>query len=257
VLPLPRAVRLVAWGNAALSGATSLDEAGARVVADDDRHRVVGLPGAEEEQTLPVALGLLRRLGVTSLRLALPAPGDPLGLPGPATFNAEATAAGQAVLTDGREALGLLPAVLTGGGDGVHVTTVRWSVHQVLPAWSQDVPSLSEAEQLLQETLRQVTHDLLVLDVARWRPEVADTLRRLREPADGDGLAPGYPARAHRVLALARRVATIADLAGGDPGAAVSAAEMAARERALRPLAKASRRAAVAAANAVREPNRS
>ena len=43
-----------------------------------------------------LALGELRRLGASGCSLALPAPGDPLGLAGPPAFNAEALEAGEA-----------------------------------------------------------------------------------------------------------------------------------------------------------------
>lgn len=56
-------------------------------------------------------LANLRVDGLGELRLALPAPGDPLGLSGPAEFNSAAVDAGQAaiaVLSD--RCLGLVPS---------------------------------------------------------------------------------------------------------------------------------------------------
>ncbi|GAA3239875.1 hypothetical protein GCM10020256_61370 [Streptomyces thermocoprophilus] len=67
-------------------------------------------------------------------------------------------------------------------------------------------------------------------------------------------LAPGYPARAVRVLELARRVGLLVSLASGaGHGGAVSAAEMAARSEVLRPVERVARRARVAAYNSVVE----
>ena len=85
----PRSGRLVAWGNAVLGGSASPDDAAEAVRGADDGHRVEGVPGAEGAG-LTLALGRLRALGVTGLRLALPAPGHPLGLTGPPSFNSRA-----------------------------------------------------------------------------------------------------------------------------------------------------------------------
>jgi hypothetical protein len=108
----------------------------------------------------------------------------------------------------------------------------------------------------MQHALREATAELLALDVARWRPDVAAAIQRLRDTGrDADtALAPGYPARAHRVLATARRVGAIARLASDSSGAAVSAGEMSRRTAALVPLERASRHAMAAACNACLEP---
>ena len=60
------------------------------IVGEDAVHRVEGLPGESAPVGLTLALGRLRALGVTGLRVALPAPGHPLGLSGPPEFNARA-----------------------------------------------------------------------------------------------------------------------------------------------------------------------
>ena len=89
-------------------------------------------------------------------------------------------------------------------------------------------------------------NQLAELDVARWRPEVADRLIDLRE---GDPLSapPGVPARCVALAAQALRAREVVDLALEDDGAAVSAAEARRRRDALDPLARAARRALVAA----------
>lgn len=53
------------------------------IVGDDAVHRVEGLPGESAPVGLTLGLGRLRTLGVSGLRIALPAPGHPLGLSGP------------------------------------------------------------------------------------------------------------------------------------------------------------------------------
>lgn len=257
MLEVRRSARFVAWGNAWLDGHVSLDDAADRIVGHDEPHRVHGLPGETDDAgtAIVVALGRLRGLGIQRLRLVLPAPGDPTGLPGPTTFNAEAIEAGEAVLTVGGEPLALVPDVRTIGTPDDWICTVRWQVSAVNPPWATALPSLAEAERELREALREATDELVQLDVARWRPELADALSAIRDGAGADdALPPGYPPRARRVLVLARRVGAIATLAD-DTGAAMSAQAMAARTAALRPLTTAARRAEVAAFNSVTEPS--
>ncbi|NBM19838.1 hypothetical protein GUY61_30590, partial [Streptomyces sp. GC420] len=74
----PRSGLLAAWGNALLAGLVSPDEAASRIAGDDAVHRVEGLPGETRPVGLTLALGRLRALGATGLRVALPAPGHPL-----------------------------------------------------------------------------------------------------------------------------------------------------------------------------------
>jgi len=234
----------VAWGNALLAGLTSPDEAAAQVAADE-QHRVTGLPGVPQSMSqpvsLPVAFARLRALGATALRLAAPAPGDPLGLPGPVPFNKAATAAGEAVLVRLSHPLGLIPEVTPGPPNGSRVLV--WSVHRVNPT-VVDVPSLAEAERELAESIRTAAATLTALDVAKPRPEAAGSLAGVTGAC---GLAPGYPPRAHRLLAQAERILAMVTLAAADDGSALSAHVMAARAAELRSLARAARRAQVAA----------
>jgi hypothetical protein len=119
-----------------------------------------------------------------------------------------------------------------------------------------DVPSLGEAERELAEALREATEALTRLDVAGSGPVAEAAIDAYRARAEGGAavLAPGYPARAVRVLELARRVGLLVSLASGaGHGGAVSAAEMAARSEVLRPVERVARRARVAAYNSVVE----
>ncbi|MGH3343422.1 MAG: hypothetical protein ACRDPK_11185 [Carbonactinosporaceae bacterium] len=252
MLDEPFSGRLVAWGNAWFAGQTSLDEAAAQVCRDTEPHRVTGLPGETGEVGLTVALGRLRGLGAACLRLALPAPGDPVGLPGPVPFNEEATEAGEAALTTGGEPLGLIPETTFHGPVGDQTLSVVWRTHAVNAPWVTDLPSLAEAERELTETLQETIDTLLRLDVAPWRPEAADTLRAIRGHREGPGgvLAPGYPPRAYRVLSLAQKLGAITELATEDHAGAISADDIHARLVALRPLERCSRRAQLAAYNA-------
>jgi hypothetical protein len=84
------------------------------------------------------------------------------------------------------------------------------------------------------------------LDVARWRPEVADELMALRRTADLH-VPRGMTPRAVKLVSLSTRCRTIVDLALMDDGGAVSAIEADRRRAALGPLDHAARRGLVAA----------
>lgn len=232
---LPDAARLALWFSAWAAGTVSLDAARDGIVADDVAHHVVGLPDRDEPVPLILALGLLRTEGGTSAGLALPVPGDLLGLAGPADFNGEVVDVGEGVLVHGA-GLGLVPH-RTGGA-------VQWCCHQAVT--EPQLPDPSEADGALRQALVGTADRLAALDVARWRPEVADELRDLRRP-----LALPVPAvvsgRTQALLALATRCRRVVALAREDDGNAITAREVSARREALQPLDAAARRAVVAA----------
>ncbi|WP_406305839.1 hypothetical protein OHA61_31080 [Streptomyces sp. NBC_00885] len=253
MLSEPRSGRLAAWGNALLAGFVSPDDAALAIVGDDAVHRVEGLPGETGPVGLTLALGRMRALGVTGYRVALPAPGHPLGLSGPPDFNARAFDAEEAVVASGA-AYGLVPEVYEAGPAGdVHVEVV-WHCLPVREAPPADVPSLGEAERELAEALRDATEVLSRLDVAASGPVAEAAIDAYRARASrgvGETLAPGYPPRAVRVLELAQRIGLLISVAyENGHGGAVSASEMAARGEALRPVERVARRAQVAAYNA-------
>jgi hypothetical protein len=232
---LPRSADLAVWFTAWAGGQVSLDDARDAIVAGDTAHDVVGLPGDTEPVPLILALGRFRADGATSAGLALPVPGDPLGLAGPPAFNADAVDAAEAVVLDGVDG-GLVPHVAGAG--------VTWLYHRV--ASRRQVPDLPEADSALRQALLVAAETLARLDVARWRPEVADELMSLRRVHDLS-FPPGWEARAVRVASLASRCRAIVDLALDDEGGAVTAAEADGRRTALAPLDHAARRALVAA----------
>ncbi|MFG2636086.1 hypothetical protein ACGFX8_19730 [Streptomyces sp. NPDC048362] len=255
MLSEPRSGRLAAWGNALLAGFASPGDAALAIVGEDTVHRVEGLPGETAPVGLTLALGRLRALGVSGLRVALPASGHPLGLSGPPEFNARALEAGEAVVFHGA-AFGLVPEVYEAGPEGDVHAEVVWRVLPVREAPPADVPSLGEAERELAEALREATEVLAKLDVAGSGPvaDAAIDAYRARAERGREALAPGYPPRAVRVLELAQRVGLLVSLASAHgPGGAVSASEMAARGVALRPVERTARRAQVAAYNAIVE----
>ncbi|AJE40012.1 hypothetical protein BJY54_001617 [Streptomyces nodosus] len=238
-----------------MAGLVPPDDAASAIVGEDAVHRVRGLPGESAPVGLTFALGRLRTLGVTGLRIALPAPGHPLGLSGPPEFNARALEAEEAVVCHGA-AFGLVPELYEAGPEGDVHAEVVWHCLPVREAPPADVPSLGEAERELAEALREATEVLSRLDVAGSGPvaEAAIGAYRARAERGREVLAPGYPPRAVRVLELAQRVGLLISVAyENGHGGAVSASEMAARAQALRPVERTSRRAQVAAYNSVVE----
>ncbi|MFD7157296.1 hypothetical protein ACFV9C_22045 [Kribbella sp. NPDC059898] len=237
MLTTSASVRFTVWTNAMLTGACDPDTAAHKILGDDVGHHVAGLAGHPEPATLPVALNLLRAAGTTQAHLALPVPGDPIGLAGPPAFNEAALETGEAVVLTGPE-IGLVPAYVG--------PAVQWAV---LPAAPPVPADLGEADRGLRMALIDAADSLAALEVARWKPEVADALIDIRKigRGTGDELAPGYEPRAVKAAATARRCLAIADAALEDDGAAVTGAEADARRRALLELATAARRALVAA----------
>lgn len=246
------AAALVAWGNAWLTGHVGLDEAVDAIEGATGPQLAGGLPDEPGDVPLRRALAVLRVAGMSTLRLALPVPGDPLGLTGPPALNAAALEAGEAVLVaipDGP--VGLVPAEDLRGSSYVGV---RWQAHQARSG-TPDVPFLPEADQQLTLAMREATEALLAVDgAAGIPPEIADALADLRDPARGSALAPGYPPRAHRVAALAGRLALVVDLARRMDGHGLTADQMGRRDEALRLLDRAVRRALVAAHNSAFDP---
>lgn len=232
--PLPVSAVLAWWGTAWLRGDVVPDLVLDAVIGDDATHAVAGLPGEGGTVTLVAALAALRGAGATSFGLAVPAPGDPVGLGGPPGFNAAALEAGEAVVVSGC-GLGLVPSQVG--------AAVVW---EVSTASRRPLPDVGEADRELRRALVETANALAALDVARWRPDVADELISLRRPPVV-AAPPGIPGRCLDLAARSLQALTIVDLALADDGGAVTAVEAGQRRAALQPLDRAGRRALVAA----------
>jgi hypothetical protein len=226
---------LVAWGASWLAGHVGLDQvvdrveaaAGPQVVRDPD----------EGDLPLRAYLAQLRSDGLTAFRLALPAPGDPLGLTGPPEFTVAAVDAGQAVVAvRAGGCAGLVPEEDLRGSS---YRGVRWTIHEAADR-EPDVPDLAEAERELTRTMHDATEALLSVDGP------AQGFPTLPEP--DQTLAPGYPSRAVRVGALAARLALALRLA---QERGLTSAQLSTRGEAMRALDRAVRRARVAAHQAL------
>lgn len=230
--PLPVSGRLAWWGTAWLRGLVVTDLVIDAVLGDDATHVVAGLPGTHGPVPLSRALAELRLAGATGVGLAVPAPGDPVGLGGPPDLNTAALGAGEAAVSAG---LGLVPRQVG--------AAVEWTAYDALPRHVSDV---GECDRALRLVLQQAAGALADLDVARWRPEAADALMNLHHrprlvPP------PGIPGRCVELAGRSLQALAIVDLALEDDGAALSASQATARREALAPLGSAARRGLVAA----------
>ena len=248
-LPVRRSSRFVAWVRAWRAGLVPFDDVAAEI-AGDEEHLVADAPGTWTDVPLSEGVAALSKLHPDEVRLVMPAPGDPRGLPGPGPFTGAALVTGEGVLAS---RLGLVPEVRTHtSGSGVTFETVLWRCFPLPEACgSADEPTAAEAEAELSTALTEATRALTKLDVAQWRPELAGALAALRRPDNGTDLPPGYDPRARRLFARASvldRVLALAEHAA--PGGAVTGYEAQQRDAALRPLLVACRRALVAAGNA-------
>ncbi|MEZ0493081.1 hypothetical protein AB2L28_12640 [Kineococcus sp. TBRC 1896] len=274
MLDLPRSARLAAWGTGVLSADVSLDAAVAAVTRQDEPHVVrwegAALPGVrsvpDDVTTLlagfaECAAGPGGRGGCGGrLLLALPVPGDPRGLPGPAEVNVAALEAGECVVAevDGHEGRwALVPEVSEFGSVLEPGAFVTWAVRTAAARRVPDSSSVAESERELRVALGTATQALASLDVARWREEAADRIAAVRDGGlVGDAVPPVTSPRAMRVLQTAARVLAIVDLAAEDDGAAITSVEATSRAGALREVGAVARRALVAAVNAHAEPAR-
>jgi hypothetical protein len=242
-----RSTRLVAWVRAWRAGLVPFDDL-ADEIATDEEHLVADAPGTWTDVPLGQALPIFAKLHPDEIRLVLPAPGDPRGLPGPGDLTGAALLAGEAVMTP---TFGLVPEVRRHtSGSGVEFQTVLW---RVIPAPEHRPPfqlGAAEAEAELTAALAEATTQLTKLDVAQWKPELAGALQALRRPESTATLPPGFDPRSRRLFARAGVLDQVLALAGTNaPGGAVNTYEAQARDAALRPLTAACRQALVAACN--------
>jgi len=254
-----RSVRFATWARAWRAGTVSYDDV-ADETEGDEEHLVADAPDTWTDIPLREAVRALSKLHPDEIRLVLPVPGDPRGLPGPGPFTGHALAAGEAVIAGD---LGFVPEVRTHiSGSGDEFSIVVWQTFALPPVdpllatlAAADHLSPAEAEAELSQAQAEATATLTQLDVATWRPELAGPVAALRKPDSSTDLPPGFSPRARRLFARASvldRMLALAAVAA--PGGAVNGFEARRRDEALRPLTAACRRALVAACNSPLEP---
>ncbi len=234
-IEMPVAGRVAWWGTAFLRGLVGPDEYVDAVLADTTT-QVFGDPTGQ--RSLLEATAAVRQAGATAFGAAFPVPGDAHGLSGPTSFSVAATEVGEAVVALGvrtEPGIGWVPVQV---GQAVEWTT--YDARRRLP------PDLGDADRTLRSTLLDSADGLARLDVAHWRPEVADALHDLR--AGHPVVAPpAVPARAADLARRALHLMEVVDLALDSDGGALSASEIAARRAVLLPLGSAARHALTAA----------
>lgn len=238
---VPHAARTACWLNAWLAGRESADAVITGLMGDQAHmefvvfgHDAPGLPPA-------LLLGELRKHGVVQVAVALPAPGDPLGLGGPPGFNAVALEAGEAVLLYGAET-GLVPRT-TG-------RSTRWVAAPASPPGY--LPDVAGADRALRGAVTEAANALADLDVASWSPDVVDALINLRQPVELDAPMSFPSGVAARTAIGGLRCQHIVALAlADDDGGSVSSWQAEQRRAALVPLQHASRAAIVAACSSL------
>lgn len=232
---LPDSALLALWLDAWVRGAAATDDLLDALGEDGSVHTIVTEDGTAEP--LALALGRLRRQ-TTGAGIALATPGDPAGIAGPRKFADAVMEVGEGVVLLG-SGLGLVP---DWAGD-----EVTWTLHPItLP---RPVPMLPDAARALRVALVEAAQALAALDVARWRPEIADELVDLRRPR-ADLAVPGIAPEVGPVIAQALLSRGVIELALDDEGAAVDVATMEQRRTVLRSLDQAARHALVAACSA-------
>ena len=241
---LPACVRLSLWTTHAWATGTPLERSIAQALPDIDH-----VAGDLDR------LDLWHDLGERALLVALPAPGDLVGMPG-ASVEAQGAAAagGECVFVPGLGGL-LVPTISTYGGGpegGLDVgTRVDWTAYDADPVPRHRVEALeaSQLERHLRVEIRAATE---AIDAIGGQPFGAGAARTLADAALGGrwGLPPALPGRAARVIALAGTIDSVVDVALRAGDGALTAAEASSRHRVLLRLQRASERALADATNA-------
>lgn len=213
--PIPRSVVLATWVNSWLDGHSSADE----II------EALGVFGPQRMRTHPdergegvgllvglADLGLTPRTQNARLRVVLPAPGDPSGLPGPSAVNQHAIAVGQAVVIDDLHTA-LLPAVAE------ELTT--WTSHATpTDAFVSPRIRTEESSRAVRTALHEATMELSAVDFAGGRDAVTDALKGLHARLRVVPLPQSLPGPEQHTIHTSAQILGICEIAlGGAPDA--------------------------------------
>lgn len=241
---LPASVRLSLWITAAWSRHEDLEGALTRALPDVD-HVAGDL----------AHLRLWHDLGERALLVALPAPGDLLGMPGaPAPAQGAATEAGECVFVPAVGGL-LVPTIADFGprsGSALDTgTRVDWKAYDADPVPRHRLEALepSQLERHLRLELIEATE---ALERVGGRPFAGEAARELADAALGGrwGLPDGLSPRAQRVIALAGTIGQVVDVALDGPDDALDTGTSQSRRSLLLRLQRTADRALADAVNA-------
>ena len=192
--PVPISALLSLWVNAWCAGEVSADSL-VDALASAGGHRVAGSETRPGEQPSSGLITGLAELGVSpanlqrpAMRVALPAPGDPRGLPGPPEVNVRALDAGQIAIVD-RLNIALLPAT------GDNPTVVNWwALETARDATVGATVRPEEAPSAVRAALHSAMSSLAGLDivtsgttVSRHMTALARALQKTPIPASTSG----------------------------------------------------------------------
>ena len=183
----PAPARLAWWGTAWLRGRRSPTCVLDAVTDGDRRTSSTACRGTARCSRRPARA---TRPGAAGAGLALPVEGDPLGLGGPAASTPRPSRRARPSSSGRRARAGAGRRRRGRATGGVHAAAPR------------QLPDVGEADRALRPHCSSAPTPLADLDVARWRPEVADQLMNLRH-------RPALDAPAGR-----RRVASTSPAAG-------------------------------------------
>ncbi len=246
---LPRSVLLSIWLEHLEVGAAQIEKAVHAVQGDDEPHEVLWPDGSSG------SLGDLFGFWTASTRqvaAVLPVAGDLSGLAGPGRTNAAAVEAGEAVLlSTATQTVAAVPEVIRFGSHIEPGHLVTWKIlpcHSWQTRFLGTIGSWLDAQRELAAALNDAIERLMILDVARWRDDLAVEVEALRGDAHlPDPLPRDLDGRRANLLATGWRIAEIADLGQTDDGGSVSGWESDRRREALLRIESAARRAVCAA----------
>jgi len=255
---------LAVWCSAWLHGAAASDDVLDSLhnwatehefrAGDTRTGTILGLSEESPGSTPAEFLALLRGFGASTAWLVLPVPGDVRGLGDHTGMRKAALRAGEAAVFPGI-ATGALGVVYEHIAEGL----ARWTVFDFPAPVAPEPTGLGEAEQLLDDTLRESAATLQQLGIGGHRPSAHDEFARRVRARPHTDWPRGMPQRALRVMQRAEEISEILALALGvdEPGGTHSASAASNRTAALRPLTAAVRDARRAATDeAVRSLSR-
>lgn len=202
---LPASVRVALWATSALGGGLEMAEVPRRA-----------MPDLDECEGLSAALQVWRDLGEQVVLVALPRPGDLVGMPpaGPELL-AAATAAAECVFVPGTGAT-LVPTIEQFGPAGDQGWISRWRTFDAgpMPVHRVEALDLGQTELELRTELAALTQELAAAGAPPFGASAERGVERARaaqRSAGKWGLPEGLPPRAVRVIDLAGTVLVLTD----------------------------------------------